>query len=49
MELKRVWSRVNQAWFVMLGDDLVLRVVNTKDEADAIIAECNAAREEAQR
>ena len=29
-----VYSRMNCAWFVMWGDSAVLRIVNTKDEAE---------------
>lgn len=38
--LSVVWSRMNLAWFVMWGDHgHVLRVCNTRAEADAYVAD----------
>jgi hypothetical protein len=39
--IRKVWSPVNQAWFLMFGDS-VLRVVNTREEADSLLAEWGA-------
>ena len=38
-----VFSRINQAWFILFGKEVatasVLRVVNTKAEAESLLAE----------
>jgi len=41
MKIYKVWSRVNRAWFLMFGDSL-LRVVNTREEADSLLKEWGA-------
>lgn len=38
LSIRKVFSRVNNAWFLMFGDT-VLRVVNTKAEADSLLRE----------
>jgi NAD-dependent SIR2 family protein deacetylase len=42
--LSIVWSRVNQGWFVMWGTGTVLRVVNDRAEAEAIVADLRRPR-----
>lgn len=46
MRIFKVWSQVNQAWFILFGRDAasasLLRVVSSRHEAEALMAEWNA-------
>jgi hypothetical protein len=46
MKIFKVWSPVNRAWLLMFGCDVatatLLRIVNTRVEADSLLAEWGA-------
>jgi hypothetical protein len=46
MKIFKIWSPVNRAWLILFGTDAatasLLRIVNTREEADALLAEWGA-------